>query len=417
MAAEDPEFPRKRWAILGLAWAVFFAVAMAWYIMPTLQPQILELYGITGSQFQLALTLPFGVAALLCIPGGMFADRLGLRRAASLGMAISGIGFLLRSQTGGFGVLLGSMLMVGVGLGMVMPNLPKLVSVWFPPDETGLATGIYNTGLMGGISTGMVLAPFLPGWEMGNLLLGGIVLFFTAAFFAVVRDAPPGKELPPTPLVEGLQRAVKSKNAWVASFAVFAGLAGMVAIQGELPVALFETYDIPPATGGQIASLITYGGIVGSLTIPTIATKLDRRKTILVSVAVGFGVVEFPVWLSGNTTLLFLGTAFAGFLAGGALPIIMEVPTWLPRVESDPVEAQHVGGASGLMTAMMNLGGFIGLPFIIGPIINSQGYTIGFLVAMIIFSFQGILGIFFTLPELTSSGEPEAPPREPAQPG
>ena len=394
-------YPRKRWAILGLAWAVFFSVAMAWYIMPTLQPDILELYGITGSQFQLALTVPFGVAALLCIPGGMLADRLGIRRAASLGMLISGIGFLLRSQTGGFTLLLGSMLLVGVGMGMVMPNLPKLVNVWFPPDETGLATGIYNTGLMGGISTGMVVAPFLPGWELGNLILGVIVIGFTAAFFLVVRDSPPGKELPPTALIEGLQMAVRSKNTWVAAFAVFAGLGGMVAIQGEFPVALFETYGIATATGGQIASLITYGGIVGSLTIPAIATKLDRRKAVLVTAAVGFGVVEFPVWLIGNTSLLFIGTAVAGYLAGGALPIIMEVPTWLPRVDSDPVEAQHVGGASGLMTAMMNLGGFISLPFIIGPVIEMQGYTIGFLAAMIIFSFQGILGVFFTFPELT----------------
>ena len=394
-------YPRKRWAILGLAWAVFFSIAMAWYIMPTLQPDILELYGITGGQFQLALTAPFGVAALLCIPGGMLADRIGIRRAASFGMVISGIGFLARSQTGGFGLLIGSMLLVGVGMGVVMPNLPKLVSVWFPPAETGLATGIYNTGLLGGISTGMVLAPFLPGWEMGNLLLGGIVILFTAAFFVVVRDSPPGQELPPTALVEGLQHAVRSKNTWVAAFAVFAGLAGMVSLQGELPVALFETYGIEPATGGQIASLISYGGVLGSLTIPPIATKLDRRKAVLVTAAVGFGVIEFPVWLTGNTSILFIGTALAGYLAGGALPIIMEVPTWLPRVDSDPVEPQHVGGASGLMTAMMNLGGFIGLPFIVGPIIDMQGYTIGFLVAMVIFSFQGILGVFFTLPELT----------------
>lgn len=407
------DFPRKRWAVLGIAWFVFFAIAMAWYIMPTLAGDIIELYGITPTQYRLALTIPFGVGGVLAIPGGIIADRLGIRRATSLGMGISGVGFLVRSQTGGFEFLLGAMILVGVGMGLTMPNLPKLVSVWFPPDETGLATGIYNTGLMGGISTGMILAPFLPGWTIGNYILGGLVIVSTAVFFLIVEDAPPGHELPPTALIEGLQRAVRSKNTWVAAFAVFAGLAGMVSIQGELPIALEEVYGISAATGGQIASLITYGGIVGSLTIPTIATKLDRRKTILVAVAIGFGVVEFPVWLSGNTTILFLGTALAGYLAGGALPIIMEVPTWLPRVDSDPVEQQHVGGAAGLMTAMMQIGGFVGLPFIIGPVISGYGYTIGFLVAMVIFSFQGILGIFFTLPELGGGAPSEPAPSEP----
>jgi len=396
--AETPS--SKRWAVLGIAWAAFFGIAMSWYTMPTLQPQLLELYGITPQQFRTALTLPFLVAAVLSIPGGMLADRLGIKRAASLGIGIAGVGFLLRSLGGGFPTLVGAMIAVGIGLGMIMPNLPKLVNIWFPPNETGLATGIYNTGLMAGISTGLIIAPALPSWSTGNQIFGVIVLVLATGFYLVVDDTPLGKELPPTNLIEGLQHAVRSKNTWIAALAVFAGLSGMVAIQGELPAGLLEVYGIDPATGGQIASLITYGGVLGSLTIPTIATKLDRRKAVLVIAAVGFAVVEFPVWLTGDVTILLVGTAIAGYLAGGALPIIMEVPAWLPRVESDPVEAQHVGGASGLMTAMMNLGGGIGLPLIIGPIIGGWGYTIGFGVAMLIFTFQGTLGIFFDLPEL-----------------
>ena len=390
----------KRWAVLGIAWAAFFGIAMSWYTMPTLQPQLLEMYDITPQQFRTALTFPFLVAAVLSIPGGMLADRLGIKRAASLGIGIAGAGFLVRSLGGGFLTLMGAMVTVGIGLGLIMPNLPKLVNVWFPPDETGLATGIYNTGLMAGLSTGLIVAPYLPSWGTGNQIFGVVVLVLAAGFYLVVDDTPPGKELPPTNLIEGLQRAVRSKNTWIAALAVFAGLSGMVAIQGELPAGLLEVYGIDPATGGQIASLITYGGVLGSLTIPTIATKLDRRKAVLVIAAVGFAVVEFPVWLTGDVTILFVGTAVAGYLAGGALPIIMEVPAWLPRVDSDPVEAQHVGGASGLMTAMMNLGGGIGLPLIIGPIIGGWGYTIGFAAAMFIFTFQGTLGIFFDLPEL-----------------
>jgi AAHS family 3-hydroxyphenylpropionic acid transporter len=390
----------KRWAVLGIAWAAFFGIALGWYTMPTLQPQLVETYEITPQQFRLALTVPFLIAAILSIPGGMIADRLGIKRAASIGIAIAGVGFLLRSIDGGYLELIAAMITVGIGLGLIMPNLPKLVNIWFPPAETGLATGIYNTGLMAGISTGLIVAPFLPSWSSGNLLFGSVILALAVLFFLIVEDTPPGTQLPSTNLIEGLQHAVRSKNAWIAAMAVFAGLTGMVAIQGEFPVALLETYGIDTATGGQITSLITYGGVLGSLTIPTIANKLDRRKAVLVTAAVGFAVVEFPVWLSGDTTILFVGTAIAGYLAGGALPIIMEVPAWLPRVQSDPVKAQHVGGASGLMTAMMNLGGFVGLPLIIGPTIGAYGYTVGFAVAMIIFSFQGILGVFFTLPEI-----------------
>lgn len=391
--------PSKRWVILGIAWASFFGIAMSWYTMPTLQPEIVGLYELSAQQFRLALTVPFLIAGLLSLPGGVIADRLGIKRAASLGIAIAGAGFLLRSLGGGFFDLVAAMITIGVGLGLIMPNLPKLVNIWFPPDETGLATGIYNTGLMAGLSTGLIVAPFLPNWQTGNRLFGVGVLVLAALFYVIVEDSPPGKELPPTNLLDGLTHAVRSKNIWLAAIGLFAGLTGMVAIQGEFPSALNAVYGIDLATGGQIASVITYSGVVGSLTIPAIATKLDRRKAALVVAAVGFGAVEFPVWLTGQTTILFLGTAVAGYLAGGALPILMEVPAWLPRVESDPVEEQHVGGASGLMTSLMNIGGFVGLPLIIGPTIGAYGYTVGFGVAMIIFAFQAV-GVFFTLPDI-----------------
>lgn len=53
------------------------------------------------------------------------------------------------------------------------------------------------------------------------------------------------------------------------------------------------------------------------------------------------------------------------------------------------------------MTSLMNVGGFVGLPFIIGPIIDLQGYTVAFGVVMVIFAFQGILGLLFTFPKIT----------------
>lgn len=394
--SEDPS--SKRWVVLVIAWASFFAIAMSWYTMPTLQPRLLEIYGISPQQFRLALTIPFLVTGLLAIPGGIIADRLGIKRAASIGIAVAGLGFLLRSTGGGFVRLMSAMVTVGIGMGLILPNLPKLVNVWFPPEETGLATGIYNTGLMAGFSTGLIVAPFLPNWRDGNLVFSGIILSLAGLFYVIVEDAPPGKEFPPTNLLDGLSHAIRSKNIWLAAIGLFAGLTGMVAIQGEFPTALNEVYGIQQATGGQIAALISYGSVAGSLSIPAIANKLDRRKAALVIAAVGFGVIEFPVWLTGNTTILFVGTALAGYLAGGALPILMEVPAWLPRVDADPVEEQHVGGASGLMTSLMNIGGFVGLPLIIGPTIGAYGYTVGFALAMVIFAFQAV-GVFFTLPE------------------
>ncbi|MCK8817609.1 MFS transporter [Natroniella sulfidigena] len=398
----DSAVPSYRWVILGIAWINFFVMAMAWYVMPTLEHELLELYQINSSQYSMALTIPFLVAGILAMAGGMLADRLGIRKAASLGIVISGVGIIARSQVGGFLSLLIPMMIVGAGMALIMPNLPKLVSIWFPPEETGLATGIYNTALMGGMSTGLVIAPFLPEWNIGNLILGIIIIILGIVFFLVVRDTPSGKELPPSSLMDGLKAAVKSKNIWSAAFAVFLGLAGMVSIQTSLPAALNRVYDLPMVTGGRVASLISYFGILGSLTFPAWANKLDQRRKFLVALVIGFPIVMFFTWLlAENTIILWIGTAIAGYIAGGSLPMFMEVPAFSPQIEDDPIQAQHVGGASGLLTSLMNIGGFIGLPFIVMPIISSFGYTVGFMVALLMFATQAVFALKITFPKIT----------------
>ncbi len=397
---KDQDRAPYRWVILGIAWLSFFAVAMSWYIMPTLEHQLLDLYNISPAQYSAALTAPFLVAGLLSIGGGMLADRLGIRVAGAIGVVVAGIGIFGRSYVEpDFAYLMGPMMVVGVGLGFVMPNLPKLVSVWFPPDETGLATGIYNTGLMGGIATGLVIAPFLPDWSTANMVLGAAIILLGLVFFAVVRDAPLGKELPLASLVEGLGAAVRSKSVWATTLAVAVALAGMVSLQAALPAGLNAEYGLPMSTAGQIASLISYFGILGALTLPALADRLNLRRLFLVALPISFSVIMYLSWLSGeNTTVLWLGTAVAGYLAGGSLPLLMEVPAFLPRIEGDPVRWEHVGGAAGLIGSMLNIGGFAGFPFIVMPVIISSGYSAGLLLAAALFASQALFVLGIELP-------------------
>ena len=77
----------------------------------------------------------------------------------------------------------------------------------------------------------------------------------------------------------------------------------------------------------------------------------------------------------------------------------MEVPTFLYRLENEPVKKQHVGGASGMLTSLMNLGGFAGLSFIVMPVIINFGYTMGFLVAGILFASQAFFGAKIVFPD------------------
>ncbi len=390
----------RRWFILGVAWLSYFGIALSWYVMPTLQPKLMEIYGLSQSQYSTAFTIPYLVAGLLALGGGTLSDKLGVRKAATLGIIVAALGLMARSIVGGYINLLVPMIVIGMGMGLIMPNLPKLVSVWFPPEETGLATGIYNTGLMGGVSTGLIVAPILPGWSSGNIMLGAFVLALAVAFFLIVRDFPRGKESRGSSILDGLKAAMGSSSIWPATLAIFVALAGMVSFQGALPTGLNEVYGISMSTAGGIASLITYLGIVGSLTIPPVASRLGKQGIFLAVLSVSFSVFMVSAWVfGGSLVFLWVGTAIAGYLAGGTLPLLMEVPVFLARDEDDPVNQEHVGGASGLLTSAMNLGGFVGLPFIVTPFITNFSYTMGFIVAGVLFGLQALFSLFIRFPE------------------
>ncbi len=407
----NEEYPSYRWVILLLSWLAIFSMPVGWYFMPGLQGAVIQLYGIaSGTLYLTIFTSPFLLAAIVALPGGMLADNLGIKRAASLGILVSAIAYLIR----GFWIsgpmsLLFAMSLAGVGFGLLFPNLPKLVGVWFPPNQSGLATGVYNTGMMAGFSTGMLLGPPLnsmlgggtlaQSWPLMNYGLGALMVLLTIIFYVAVQDTPPGKELPPTPLIEGVQKALHSRSAWGAAIAVFLSMGGMFSFQSQMPTALNTVYGISMATGATIASVVTWAGIVGALILPSIADRVGRRKPFQIIYPVMTGLTLFLTWYFAQyTVVLWIGVAIGGLFGGGTLPMFMSVPPMLPQVKGDPVEPQHIGGASGLLIAFMTLGGFLVLPYLIFPLISSIGWLGGYTMAFVVFAAGALMAFVIVEP-------------------
>ena len=96
-------------------------------------------------------TLPYMFAclifSLIMVPAGRMQDKIGPRVTATIGGILVGLGFILASTTTslagfviGFGVLAGA----GIGFGYASATPPAIK--WFPPEKTGLITGIVVSG-------------------------------------------------------------------------------------------------------------------------------------------------------------------------------------------------------------------------------------------------------------------------------
>ncbi|HEY7016893.1 MAG TPA: MFS transporter [Gaiellaceae bacterium] len=123
--------------------------------------------------------------------------RYGTRVPIGVGMALVTIGLLLFARApvdGSFWIdVLPAMIVLGIGVGMAMNPVLMAAMSDVEPSESGLASGVVNTGFMMGGALGLAVLASLAAWRTGNLggsddvsaLNGGYHLaFVVGAIFA-----------------------------------------------------------------------------------------------------------------------------------------------------------------------------------------------------------------------------------------
>lgn len=387
---------RYRWVVLGLAWLLFGSLYLFWYDMGTLAPKLMEIYGIDQTTYSLAFTLPWLIAGLLSFPAGIFADKVGVRIAATVGGTIAAIGTFVRALPG-LEMLMLSQAILGFGIGMIFVNLPKLISAWFPPRQVGLATGIYLTSMMIFLSAGLIIAPYFPSWEFANTVGGASILASTLLFAALVRDSPPGVEIQRAPLLAGLSTALSSKAIWGTALGTFFAMSGMIPWQALFATAAYIELGIPVAVGGTIISLITNPGWLGSFVFTAMSAKTGNVRLYIILLSALFSALMLAAWFSRDVGKMWILIGLAGFIAAGVIPHWMAVPAYLPFVDSK-MKSEYIGGATGVLNTFLCLGGFLSTPFIVSPIAATSGFTAAFTLAAIFFALQGVFSLLIPEP-------------------
>jgi MFS family permease len=164
MSQSTDKYSAYRWVILGLAWLVLLVMVWSWFLIPSLAHRLFPDLKLNQVQFTLIFTAPFLIGILTPILGGALGDRFGIRGIVALAAFIAGLSGIARAYAGDFATMFTIMCFFGISYGIVMPNLPKLVGVWFPPTQMGLASGIYMTGLNIGAACGLLTGPMFSGW-------------------------------------------------------------------------------------------------------------------------------------------------------------------------------------------------------------------------------------------------------------
>ena len=128
---------------------------------------------------------------LLQVPSGAILDRLGVRRIGRIGTFFWSVASFLTATARGFWGLALARMLLGVAEAPTFPGNAKAIRIWFPQDERGTATAMFDAAAKFAPAVGIPLVAavaHLWGWRASFVLTGFLSLAYFALFCAVYRD-------------------------------------------------------------------------------------------------------------------------------------------------------------------------------------------------------------------------------------
>ena len=364
-----PSRSPTRWLMLALLCAIYFSFGLTVGSIPPLVGPILEDLEISHSQMGLVLGAWQLVYIGTASPLGTLVDRLGIRWSLGMGILLVWLSLVLRGLAVDFYTLFGAVALFGTGGPIISIGTPKVVSLWFEGNQRGIATGIYTTSAVGGMSFALATAanwvmPLTESWRGISLVYGAIVLVTMLIWWAFAREAalPASETSGPSasqdlPKRGGLSEILRLRNVRIALVLALAIWLVNHGLQNWLPTLLQER-GMSLSQAGSWTAVSTAVGAIGLLIVPGLARQGLR------ALAIGLLLVVSGVTTAG---LVFLkGPSLIGALLVSSLARSPTGPLLILILMDTPgVGALRIGAAGGVFYAFAEVGGFGG-PFLLG---------------------------------------------------
>lgn len=390
----NPELKAK---MMKYRWAIFIVLAVAYFFVyfhrvstTAMAPDIEEAFGIGAAATGLLASAYFYAYTAMQLPSGIFTDKWGPKRSATVFIIITAIGSLVCGLSTSYEMLIAGRVIIGVGVAVIYIPIMRVLALWFRKDEFASLSGILlMVGNVGTIAaaTPLVLMTEALGWQNVFIILAVITFIIGLMCWVIVKDHPKDKGFPSIeeieseetgkpieestsekiPMVQSLKLTFGSgRKFWTLAIWFFFMYGSIMVYQGLQAGAYYtNVYDWDKGTWGILLTLVGVGMIIGCPLAGFISDKiLHSRKKVLVLGTLVYTIIWAVIWLMSGKLDSLVAQGIINFCFGffGGFFVV----SYAQVKELYPVSIV------GVSTAALNL-----FPFLGGAILQSiSGYIV-----------------------------------------
>jgi MFS family permease len=360
-----PGSSHYRWYILLLAMVTYGAIAGAERLcMPVLFPEISIELGLS----MVAIGTIWGMDPLagvfLGLPGGLLADRLGVKRTLTVVCILAGLFGALRGFSVDFLTMAVYMFLFGLMAAVVPSIVPKVTAVWFGGRRLGLANGLlYVAWSVGAVtatlSSATLLSHWLGGWRNVLFFFGAPPILLGLLWWLTGRE--PGKQdtayAPPTgePLRAALSKVTRIREVWIMGIILTTYWGTNMGFGGYLPLYL-RNIGWEPALADIAMTVFSGIGVFGIIPMVLYSDKIGSRKPVIIFATIVLALSIGLIPLVGTTGIWAL-LIISGLIRTGVTSL---ANTMIFEIKG--VGGTYGGTAIGLTNTLGMLGAFAAPP-------------------------------------------------------
>ena len=379
--------------------AAYLTAGLNLFGVSPLLPLAIEEYGISRSEAGLLISMPMLMGAILGIPGGMLAARIGIKRSFMISWICMGL-LALSAVTPNFYVLLVLRLLYGVGLAMSVAASGPLVMQWFRSREVlainAANTAILSLGVAGSVAAAVPLAEILD-WKTSLTVLSGTGVLGAIIWPLAPRDLSTNSGSGRAISVRDVIGVLRGRIVALLLIGDVGAIAQYTALTGWLPTFFNEVRGIALNEAGFLTSILPFVGVFAVFAGGALPIRFSFRSILVISgILVVLGALGS--FLSTETVGIYMFVVVLGVGSWLYVPSLMTIPMRMPGATPE-----NVAVVWGSIMTFAGFGMFIS-PIIVGVLLDITGSFFPGFILCAVWSSSLLICSLFLPRNVTSQG-------------